>query len=297
MGNLTGKTKRKKEVILDITKQKFNTNVVTIGKSVSTSIYQSIIKEANSVCNDGFSFPVEIVMQCMKYLGFVMNSTILNDMEKYSLHQLLIDHHLRNTIKSSLLDVKNIAYFDILYRKSSNDNHSNYRMLLSCVDKPNIIMVFHTEYNHVFCVYFRNPLRWFKRRWIRSENDNDDKSALFLLRRQHIYGDKICPREIKVESTDRPKYRIFKSGFYAPNKMNMGFMGISLIEESDDKEITESVLKEHHVLLGWRLDSLGNEICGGETFDDSKTTEYTGNDGNATKYPFLLKDIEIYQIL
>ena len=284
MGNLC-KVNRK-DVISYNSVPEFNNNVLTIGRSVSTSICDSIIYEANSICGHGYSFPSEIAVQCMKYLRFVMNSKILNDSEKCEFHQLLMDHHLDKNIISPLLDTKYITYFDILYRKSSNASHSNYQMLSFCVGKPNLIMIFQTNYNHIFSIYLRNPLEWIGNTWLHSK-PNDEKSALFLLRSQHIYGNKQCPRKINI-GPGNSKWVSFRSAIYGKNAMCIAFMGISISEESDNK---------NYVSVGWRLDTLGNEICGGESFDDTKSTESRTHGGIPKEYPFGLTDIEIYQIL
>ena len=80
-------------------------------------------------------------------------------------------------------------------------------MLQKCRDKPNLVMVCHTNYDHIFCIFLRNP--------IKQDDDNnlasspkDSDIGLFSLRSQFIHGHnqinkellhKTCPRIIKAK--------------------------------------------------------------------------------------------------
>ena len=61
-------------------------------------------------------------------------------------------------------------------------------------------------------------------------------------------------------------------------------MNIYLKEDSDDLNV-----ENQRIVIGWRMDTIGNEICGGKKFDGRKTSR--------REYRFRLNDIEIYQIL
>ena len=79
------------------------------------------------------------------------------------------------------------------------------------------------------------------------------------------------------------KFSSFTSGFW--DCMSMCFMGITIKDKTGDDV--------HTIKIDYRLDTVGNEICGGKSCDHT-VREYCGKD---RVYNFGLKDVEVYQIV
>lgn len=263
----------------DVVKPVFN-----VGKAISSPLFRSIVKDANEQIEDDQTFPIELVMECMEFVGFIMHSTMLNDEESSSFYKLLIDHHRQNQIISPLVDAKSITYFDLLYRESEHGKHCNQDMIKTCRNKSNIIMIFHTNYDHIFSVYFRNTLKWNVDSDITRSTPYDDNSALFVLRTRYKYGDMIHPRKITINpetitTSDGIRFQSFSG------RVTMNFMGIKIRNKTSKDP--------HYIKVNYRLNTIGNEICGGESYDDT----VRGHRSVPKCYDFGLKDLEVYQIV
>ena len=149
-------------------------------------------------------------------------------------------------------------------------------------------MIFHTNYNHIFAVYFKNTLCWNEEGEVLQSAPKDEKSGLFVLRTQHKYGNYECPRIINIKPSrvyeSKEMLHSFTSFF---GRKAIHFMGIHIRESPYDQQY------KHQLKIGWRTESIGNEICGGSQFDDTKR-EYCGRDLN---HEFSLRDVEVYTIL
>eukprot|EP01084_Bolivina_argentea_P191826 329448_1 len=182
-----------------------------VGKKAVSFITESIVSEANE-CNE--VLPNELVLECMNYIGFVMQSTILNLDEKCTLYELLMDHHRARNIESPFSHGKHFTYFDLLYRATiDNDNktHTNFRLISKCQYKSNLIILFHTNYNHVFAIYLNNPIQHVESVKIKVESvPLDTKMGLFLLRSQ--FGHK--PKSIAPKINKNVEDASVRSFFY-----------------------------------------------------------------------------------
>ena len=117
----------------------------------------------------------------------------------------------------------------------------------------------------------------------------DEKSGLFVLKTQHKYGNYICPRIINIKPSNGvygPKDMLHSFTYFCRWK-GINFTGISIIESPNDQTY------DHKVTIGWRTESIGNEIRGGSQFDD--TERPLG--GNDLIHEFSLRDAEVNIIL
>lgn len=89
----------------------WGTNTIfNLGRSISFPLFKSIVDEANQQIEEEQIFPIELVMECMEYVGFIMHSAILNDAESFSFYRLLVEHHAKDKITSPLMDSKHIIF-------------------------------------------------------------------------------------------------------------------------------------------------------------------------------------------
>eukprot|EP00483_Globobulimina_turgida_P003235 UN03240 len=209
----------------------------TIGRPISSSIFDTIAYEANEA-NDGDDvciFPIELIHICMEYIGFLMYSTILDSNKKQSiLYELLLLHHNNKNIVGSPLSKKHhVTYFDLLYRASIhglNGKHNNHHLLEKCQDKSNLIILCHTNYDHIFGIYLHNPLikkdneSYGMQRWSKYKDYN---TCLMLLQSQFIYGNleinkeltnRKCPRIIQVKPDGNIENALFRTTYMCPTK-------------------------------------------------------------------------------
>eukprot|EP00483_Globobulimina_turgida_P010621 UN10642 len=113
------------------------------GDSISTAIIHYILSDMH------MDIPKELIIECMKYVGFLMYSDILTHAEQYLLFDLslpLFPKYKRNI---------NIRYFDLIYRSSLHGagDYRNKYLLSQIRYKINIVIVYRSNLNTVFCIY------------------------------------------------------------------------------------------------------------------------------------------------
>eukprot|EP01083_Nonionella_stella_P056882 149568_1 len=228
------------------------------------SAMTSCVDVSNSICKyithetDGH-FPTTLLHVCMNYVGYLMYSNILSNDEKLSCYNLLLSHHYKINIKRSLL-----TYFHLFYRSLHGINIRDLKA--QCVNKCNVLVVFHTDYDHVFCVYY--PKIALK---LSYENEN---ACVMLLRSQFIDNGAKCPRMITIKRHDMWK----KACFFTDNVLKDGYLYMGDIGFDKNKC---SMLTFDSI-----LEFSGNEICGGPSFN-----------GNDPLHEFKLLQVEMFQIL
>ena len=163
------------------------------------SLSESVMDEAIELIDDEQNFPIELAMECMEYVGFIFHSKVLSKSEICSFYQLLVDHYSYEKIL-----MPSFSYFHLLYRVSSKIKHSNYDIMIACKNKSNIVMIFHTNYDHVFSVFFHNILVMDPEDEYMMNLPYGYNSGLFLLRRQYKYGNYKCPRIINMHHPKEP---------------------------------------------------------------------------------------------
>ena len=275
--------------------------ILALGKSIIPAILNSISRE--TPYNN--PIPKEIAQICVKYIGFMMVSNILNHEEQFNFYDLLIKHHYDKNINSVLTDVKYIKYFDLLYRHSVTKSHTGFGIIQACLNKSNLIIIVHTEYDHIFAVYLHNPLTYTHESSVDSTPGEDTNIGYFLLRSQFVYGNakinphlsnKQCPRSIKFLKNSY--------GHYSSNTREFGSIISNEYKRAQIKLINTWIFRRVYTIYGKSvyntmgneqynnafnsgIDIVGNEICGGQSFDAST---------NVMRYSYQLKELEVYQI-
>eukprot|EP01083_Nonionella_stella_P017458 48851_1 len=221
----------------------------------------------------------------MKYIGFFMDTNILNHEEKNAL--------LMDRMHGAELKHQHIKYFSLLYRASTDcyhGIHNDYVMTEQCKDKSNVVMMFHTNYNHIFAIHFTNPIkRYAKSNHLFESDVNNNNVDVFLMRSQFIYGngqinqslsDKKCPRIIRQIDLNKPLEVICLMQRDHPMVKLIHNIRLSSINGQQANVIHE---------FPRIMDFVGNELCGGDSFK-------TSND-NREAHTFVLHDVEVFQVL
>lgn len=260
-----------------------------VGKSISTAICKIIQQDVDAnIDTKSIIFPQELIAECAKFIGFFMDSYILNDTEKNSFYQSLIEHHQWAQFSSPLTAKSCIKCFDLLYRSSINGEHgkySNESLLKAIENKPNVIIIYQTNYNHVFAVYSHEKVIKCKGKI------KDDSIGLFLLRSQFLYGDKSkdeklstlkCPRLV-----GRPGAQSGIMWGWVPDKYHFSWSSkrirLFTIEFIESKKKTPDY-RVNQISNG--MYHVGNELCGGRKLCRNKYW-----------YKFKLAKVEAYQLL
>ena len=275
--------------------------VFTLGRSIIPAILNSI--RAKTTYND--FIPKEIAEICVKYIGFIMVSNILTHKEQFNFYDLLIQHHYDKNINSVLTNAKHMKYFDLLYRHSVTKSRSGFGIIQACLNKSNLIMIVHTEYDHIFAVYLHNPLTYTTKLTVDSTPREDRNIGYFLLRSQFVYGNakinphlsnKQCPRYVRFFKNRHGNYsrNVLKFNSIVSNKYKRAQFKLintwifSPVYTITGKSIQNTMTNEtYHNLFNSGIDTVGNEICGGNSFDASP---------NQMRYSYKLKELEVYQI-
>ena len=127
---------------------------------MSSSIYQYIDNEIQTQI-----YPKDIIFLIMKFIGFIINSNILNIDEQTNLYILMKQQHSTNNILSPLTMYSNhyICNFSLIFYASCNSKtYSLYdvptRLTKCCKNKRNLVIVFDTIYNHKFALYLNKSM-------------------------------------------------------------------------------------------------------------------------------------------
>ena len=259
----------------------------------------------------GLIFPNELIWKIIEFVGFIIFSNILESDDEKAILNDLLNEHFHTILQSwkfqqisSFLQTGYIKCFKLLYRSSEDGNfwgrHNNYEMIDRIKNIPHILIIFHTNYDHIFCAYLRRPVNQRGSRyttwWI--DGIYDDTMGLFLLKSKFIYGlsannpelhHRICPRIINKN----PMAKSIKGG----SKIHL----IALTRSNQcllnyDRNMTLGIMNvvlqdwchpyPHLVKATRPWDFVGNELCGGVSFH--------ANDN--LHYPFDLRCVEAYQI-
>eukprot|EP01083_Nonionella_stella_P053527 141570_1 len=274
-------------------------------KFVSTSIKISLhdyIHKESVTCNA--LLPHDIILLTVEYIGFIMCSDILRGDEQNIFYRFLVEHHTNHDLHPysclNLLDRTSIPYFHLLYRASLHtppgpkgiiNEIDSYALLSRCFERENLVMVFHTEFDHVFTLFIRMKLRMTR---IGPRQQLADELGLFLIRSQFVYGDakqnrdladKMCPRIVTTLNLNggiHEKNALLK-GIVSKKLPNTWFMTatVHIGVKEDGKQI-------HYLFPAYHppMNSIGNELCGGTQYIASSAHHY-----------FRLKDVELFQIL
>ena len=171
-----------------------------IGKSLSDAIYIYIAKHIKQVSHG--LYDKNITYLCMKYIGFIMYSQILNINDQWKSYKIISNHHKSHGIQSPLITPNHICYIKSIYSYSYNDDDDSryYRFtnefLKNCMNKPHLLVVFYTRFFHVYCMYFRMPLN--------KAHICDNDASLYLLRT--LNEEEYMPRVIKRLDMNEPTF-------------------------------------------------------------------------------------------
>ena len=171
-----------------------------IDHHLSDSIYNHISRNKKQVSSG--LYDENITYLCMKYIGFIMYSQILNINDQYKSYKIISSHHKSNEIQSPLIQPNHICYIKLLYSFSYKDAYTpncntqfNYNFLKYCMDKPNLLIIFYTRQHHVYSIYMREPAK--KKRGVFDKDSN-----MYLLRT--LNEKKFRPRVIKTLKAEEP---------------------------------------------------------------------------------------------
>ena len=192
-----------------------------IGRSISSDIYKYIVWKLNCAKSE------DIISLIIRYIGFRMKSQILNTDEQVSLYKLLSCHHQSVHFKQSPLIFSNyVTYFELMYGQNIDGRHDIKRfkrnMLSSCIDKGNLLFVFHTEFDHKFAFFLPQPIQQMHGRYgeVVYHKIYDQNVPLFLLKVSKDMATDTVPRmiEMKVDKAEWPSF----NDRYPMGIMNIG---------------------------------------------------------------------------
>eukprot|EP01083_Nonionella_stella_P086796 241304_1 len=246
-------------------------------ESISSAICNYISRESN------VEVPKDIIGICRLYVGYIFVSSILNDFEKITLYHLLREHHTKYKIGSPLMDTTYIRYFSLIFRyRAMNgiklDCHS---LLVQFANRENLLMVFHTGYDHVFCFFFRNKFIMHDPApiYYGPHQNTADHFAMFLLRSQFV-DDRCgkCPRRIDLKDGIKINKVGFDSNYDVNRPYNSSFSVANICINNPD-----------HFMTTTNIEATGNEICGAKDgcFDPTANGLYW----------FPLDGFELFQIV
>ena len=166
-------------------------NAVEIDKSalierpISSYIYTFIDRMNNA--NALIPMNEDIILLIMKFIGFIIHSSIVNENEAASLYKMLMDHHKSNGLKSPLTQKNYISYFEYIYGQNIDSGQYDIapfiqKFLKFCVDKPGLLLIFETKRHHVFAYYLRKPIKRMENMNKRKMQTIYDDNPIYLLR-------------------------------------------------------------------------------------------------------------------
>eukprot|EP01083_Nonionella_stella_P186694 684255_1 len=187
--------------------------------------------------------------------------------------------HKRRDIASSLtesLECRLPTYFELLYRVSGR-MINNFLLYFKkyCIDLPNLLMVFQTEFDHVFAFYTHTPITLINdAKSVGYSTVDPLDSGLYLIKSKFNY--KTCPRIIDV------KVDTFIGEAFQLSHTNSVFIADFCMRFHD----TNNGNRHHCVTYDLpQYDMVGNEILGGERLNTDMLCKAS------------LKQIEVFHIL
>eukprot|EP01083_Nonionella_stella_P008504 24550_1 len=238
----------------------------SVGRSISKGITHYLERQFND-CNVIANNDILHVIE--KYIGFIMDSSILTSDEQVHLHRLISE--------CKLVMTNSIKHFDLLFKPKVNiADFDCYGLLRQCQGKENLIIVFHTDYDHVFCLYLKEKF-----------GSASIFPVVLLLRSRFVYndasknphlGDRSCPRIGKLKEEKRKKDTLLYTHFIPDDQFGQFICA--------DLRITTGKRFRHQVTAKQALDFVGNELCGGEHFDSSPTN-----------HNFRIQNVELFQLI
>eukprot|EP01083_Nonionella_stella_P186695 684256_1 len=243
------------------------------------AIYQWICKEVP--LND------DLVYLCVQFIGYFMESTICDVSHCSALYELMRIDHQRRKIVSPLiesLESRVPTYFELLYRVSGNlTNNFLIYFKRYCIGLPNIVMVFQTEFDHVFAFYTHTPITPIKRdaKSISYSAVDPSDAGLYLIKSRFNY--KTCPRiiDVKVDTLSfmgnafqlADANSVFIADFW------MRFQGTN---NGNRHQCGTYAMPEYNMP---QYDMVGNELLGGDRLNPNLICKAT------------FKQIEVFHIL
>eukprot|EP01083_Nonionella_stella_P047998 128568_1 len=260
--------------------------IVSFGRSLSKPICQYIKKQCNQYNIILYSDIINIVQM---YIGFVLESTILSKNEQAHLYKTLLEYHIDANVQSPLTESTSIKYFEPLFQgnlhKPKDADFDCRKFLTTCKDKQNLIMVFQTEFDHVFALYVRDKFTFTS---LKADANNPVINVtVILLRSRFVYGDKT--RNVHLASKSWPRIGRLNEGKHMndvrlhaicfPGKKSGWFSAGDMMIMPGKR--FKSLLKASP-----SLDFVGNELCGGDQFNPLQID-----------YQFRIKDVELFRLL
>eukprot|EP01083_Nonionella_stella_P184278 668540_1 len=261
------------------------TPLFAINKPITSTICNVIQDEMK--CEDLHAFPCDLMKQCTQFIGFFLYSSILSQTESLSLHLLLSKHNKkRKLIGMNRANKHHVKYYDLLYRSSVNGENGKYtnRSFKRALDKahrlnkPNLVIIYETEYDHVFAVYLHRKLKQNKEGHFIQNTDRDIAGCLL---RSKSEGGHDCPRLIEFKNAKQH------------------FMGSHQLLSSNDSKIHLFEIDFFPAKIGIKRKYDREEHCRihRSCFLDISTVELVGFELRDTFDKFNLKQVEMFQIL
>eukprot|EP00483_Globobulimina_turgida_P000599 UN00599 len=128
-------------------------NVSVPHRYISMIITNYILNEMKSTERINENIPKELGRECLKYVGFLMYSVILTNKEQFSLLDLMAPLFPKCEPNQVL------RYCNLLYRSSveGTGKYCNRRLLSQIRYKSKIIIIYKTDFGHVFGIYLESP--------------------------------------------------------------------------------------------------------------------------------------------
>eukprot|EP01083_Nonionella_stella_P174844 607175_1 len=253
------------------------TALINLNRQISPYIYQVVRDELMKLDIDMFCD--DLIKECMQYIGFFFYSLILCNLETIQVHNLLSQHYSTMGIARDMSCQYQIQYYDLLYRSTGKYSNDSFKTALDSIsnnENKHLLILFQTNYNHVFAVYLHKPLQQNVQKGHLVLN-NDGHTALFLLRSQFTKRNtekQTCGESPRLIETTTNSHCLLSSD------TRIEIFGISLYYDRIHRNNT------HSFTVPPTLDIIGNELVGGHLV---KT--YTG------PHYFNLQQVEIYQVL
>eukprot|EP01083_Nonionella_stella_P147343 464743_1 len=230
----------------------FERPLFSVDTSISSLIFDLVQEDIKSHLNtDDFEcFPYDLIKECLEYVGCFIDSQIFCHRETSTLDALLLHHHKIQSITSPVTRHGYVKYYDLLYRSSvngENGEYSNTSFLKAlrandCVNIGHFVILYQTNYNHVFAVYLHNPIQTYNETEYKRET-NKDRDIGFV-------------DDIFYMNTDH----FFWNGH--------SFISLCLLR------FVNNTNKHVHGFYPKNLDLMGNELVGGNTFDPQPRIHY-----------------------
>eukprot|EP01083_Nonionella_stella_P012931 36513_1 len=229
----------------------------------------------------------DIIDLCLQFVGYLMDSHICSVSDTCILYNLMLSDHQHRRFVSPFINNGTLpCYFELVYRVSGHFiNNFLLYFKTYCMNIPNLLIVFQTEFDHVFAFYAHTPIK--KRNansFFREYNTVDPlDSGLYLIKSNFNYEcnelkGKHNPRTIGVRA------KLFKGDALMVCGTNIYFADLYMQFRNTSNDKGHFCNMSHP--SNQQYDTIGNELLGGDVLKLDSSAEFIS-----------LKRIEVFHIL